>query len=241
MSGLDNTSRSPTAGGSSFAQSTDNGKSWSVARNPGQVGASPVTAETTQGTFVIGTFGFCQSSDNGVSFSISTRHKFGDKLVTVATNISRNTIYVVGDSTMSGLYLQSSEDGGKTWRQSRIDDAKQSQAWRYPAAHVDSSGRLHVVWMDDRTGYGALYHAYSDDGGKSFSKNNRISDQPFPFPADAPWPPPATQNGTWIGNYLAITSVEGRVIVAWSDQRSGHSRSTVYVSTGTIKTSKRDH
>jgi len=137
--------------------------------------------------------------------------------------------------------MQLSPDGGQTWNVTRrVDDARPVRARRYPAVHVEETGRVHVVWMDDRTGYGALYHAYSDDNGASFSPNTRITDRSFLFPADAPPPPPGTQNGTWIGDYLALATVRKRVIVAWSDQRSGNAKSTVYVSVGVsrrVKTS----
>ena len=60
----------------------------------------------------------------------------------------------------------------------------------------------------------------------------RISDTPFPFPAKAPPPPPGTQDGSWIGDYIALTSTEETLIVAWSDQRAGPSLATVYVAVG---------
>jgi hypothetical protein len=50
----------------------------------------------------------------------------------------------------------------------RVDDARRASAWRYPAIHVDARGRVHVIWIDDRSGSGALYHPYSDDAGASF-------------------------------------------------------------------------
>jgi len=104
-----------------------------------------------------------------------------------------------------------------------------------PALHVDRAGRVHVVWMDDRSGSGAMYHAYSDDTGAHFSPNTRVSDQPFRFPANAPPPPPGTQDGSWVGDYLAVTSAGNRVVVAWSDQRTGAPKSIVQVAVGTRK------
>jgi len=98
--------------------------------------------------------------------------------------------------------------------------------------HVDAEGGVHVVWMDDRDGNGAVYHTVSTDGGETFSEVSRVSDTRFPFPALAPPPPPATQDGSWIGNYLSITGVGDEVIVAWSDQRAGLARSSVYAAVG---------
>lgn len=83
-----------------------------------------------------------------------------------------------------------------------------------------------------------MYHAYSDDGGQSFSKNERVSDRPFPFPSDLPPPPPANQKGTWIGDYLSVTTVADKVVVAWSDQRAGTPLSGVYAAMGTAELSR---
>ncbi len=218
-----------------FSRSSASGKSWISTQRLPSVGIHPVTAETAETLFVVGTKGFCRSEDRGVTFSPVTVHSFGNKLVSVSSNLNRSELYVVGDAVKEGLYLQCTRDGGATWTKTRIDTAKKAQAWRYPAVYADSTERLHVVWMDDRTGYGALYHAYSDNGGKSFSKNSCISDEQFPFPVDAPWPPPADQSGNWVGNRLGLTSCADNVIVAWSDQRSGHTKSKVYVSVGTNK------
>ena len=140
--------------------------------------------------------------------------------------------YVVGDGVRRGISVQRTDDGGQTWRMSRVDDRMPASAWRYPVIHVDAANRVHVVWMDDRTGQGALYHAYSDDEGATFSADTRVSDVDFPFPVNAPPPPPATQDGSWIGDYHAITSVDGAVVVAWADQRAGNPLTTVYVSVG---------
>ena len=134
--------------------------------------------------------------------------------------------------------MQMSTDGGRTWRTKRVDDAARATAWRYPAVHVDPKGRVHVAWMDDRAGFGAIYHAYSDDAGATFSPNTRLSDKTFPFPANAPPPPPATQNGTWVGDYLSLTTVGDLAIVAWSDQRAGKPKSVVQISVGSSRSQR---
>jgi hypothetical protein len=87
--------------------------------------------------------------------------------------------------------------------------------------------------MDDHEGYGAVYHAYSDDRGRSFSNASRVSDVRFSFPANAPPPPPGTQTGTWIGDYMSVTTVSDNIVVAWSDQRAGLTLSAVYIAVGT--------
>lgn len=218
-----------------YAKSHDGGKTWTGQQRLTNVGQLPQMVASTSGLLIAGTAGYLISPDNGISFSGMTPHTFGDKLARVALSPDRKVVYVVGDSRHDGLWMHSTADGGKTWQRSRVDRAATASAWRYPAVHVDRSGRVHVVWMDDRDGHGVLYHAFSDDSGKTFSVNTRVSDVEFPFYPDAPPPPPVNQAGNWIGDYLSITSVSDKVVVAWSDQRAGMPRSTVFVAVGTAK------
>jgi hypothetical protein len=187
---------------------------------------------TVSGLLIIGPEGYFTSADSGHSFSARIPCHCADFLVRAAASPDHRMAYVVGDARQNGLWLQATEDGGKTWRKSRVDTAASASAWRYPAIAVSKSGRVHVTWMDDRDGHGVVYHAYSDDGGRTFSENARVSDRPFYFPSDAPPPPPATQNGTWIGDYMSLTVVHDKVIAAWSDQRAGLPLSAVYSAVG---------
>jgi hypothetical protein len=193
----------------------------------------PQLAVTAESVFIVGANGYLRSTDGGHSFAPRELHRFANLLVRVAVSPDHRTVYVVGDALRGGLWLSATSDSGKTWRKTRVDTAGDASAWRYPAIRVEASGRVHVVWMDDRGKRGgAVYHAYSDDGGQSFSENARVSDRPFYFPADFPPPPPATQNGTWIGDYLSLTLVHDKVVVAWSDQRAGTPLSAVYAAVG---------
>ena len=79
---------------------------------------------------------------------------------------------------------------------------------------------------------GAVFHAFSDDGGTTFSEPARVSDASFPLHAPTPPPAPANQEGTWTGDYLAVTTSRRKVVIAWSDQRAGPRRSAVYVAFG---------
>jgi hypothetical protein len=224
----------PAAGALLFARSTDGGRTCVGQRRLQEVGELPQILDTQFGLLIAGAEGYYTSADR-VAFSARIAHRFGAELTRLAVGPDRRVAYAVGDSTGGGLQMQSSADGGKTWRTKRVDDAARATAWRYPAVHVDPKGRVHVVWMDDRAGFGAIYHAYSDDAGATFSPNTRLSDKPFPFPANAPPPPPATQNGTWVGDYLSLTTVGDLAIVAWSDQRAGTPKSVVEVAVGSTQ------
>jgi len=220
-----------------YARSTDGGKTCVGQRRLQEVGELPQILDTQFGLLIAGADGYYTSADR-VAFSARTAHRFGAELTRLAVSPDRRVVYVVGDSTGGGLQMQTSADGGKTWRTRRVDDAPRATAWRYPAVHVDTKGRVHVAWMDDRAGFGAIYHAYSDDAGATFSPNTRLSDKTFPFPANAPPPPPATQNGTWVGDYLSLTTVGDLAIVAWSDQRAGTPKSVVQIAVGSSRSQR---
>ncbi len=214
-----------------YARSTDGGKTCVGQRRLEGIGQLPQILDTQFGLLIGGPEGYYTSADR-VVFSPRTARRFGDRLTRLALSPDRRVVYAVGDSTAGGLRIQSSVNGGKTWRTTRVDDAARATAWRYPAVHVDPKGRVHVVWMDDRAGSGAIYHAYSEDAGATFSPNTRLSDKTFAFPSSAPAPPPATQNGTWVGDYLSLTTVSDLAIVAWSDQRAGAPKSVVQIAIG---------
>jgi hypothetical protein len=214
-----------------YARSTDDGKTCVGQHRLEGVGQLPQILDTQFGLLIVGPEGYYTSADGG-TFSPRTARRFGAKLTRLAMSPDRHNVYAVGDSTAGGLQIQTSRDGGKTWRTTRVDDAARATAWRYPAVHVDPKGRVHVAWMDDRAGFGAIYHTYSDDDGATFSPNTRLSDKTFAFPSSAPVPPPATQNGTWVGDYLSLTTAGDLVIVAWSDQRAGTPRSVVQLAVG---------
>ncbi len=217
-----------------YAQSHDGGRTFVAQQRLDTVGQLPQIATTLSGLFIVGPHVYLVSHDNGNSFELAYSRPFAERLARIAVSRDHARLFVVGDSNAGGLWLQSTQDGGLSWKSTRIDTGDRASAWRYPAIHVDGRGRLHVVWMDDRDGQAAIYNAYSDDNGASFSTNSRVSDQPFPFPSDAPPPAPANQNGTWIGDYLSITSVADDIVVAWSDQRTGTSQSTVYTAVGSL-------
>jgi hypothetical protein len=217
-----------------YARSTDGLNSCTNQIRLPLVGGQPQLVSTRDALLIVGAVGFYVSVDNGETFGPRQLYDFGYRFARAAGDPSRRIVYVVGDAKRGGgLWLSASRDGGKSWKRTRIDDARSAKAWRFPAITVSKDGRVHVVWMDDREGYGALYHAYSDDSGRSFSKSERVSDQPFPFPP----PPPVLQPGTWIGDYISVTTVADKVVVAWSDQRAGRPLSAVYSAVGSPETS----
>lgn len=198
------------------------------------VGPLPQLAETASGLVMVGPEGYVASHDGGKTFSAAMPRPFGDKLARIAISPDRKTVYVVGDSAWNGIKVHASDDGGRTWRRADVVASGPAKGWRFPVLHVDRAGRVHVAWLDDGSGSGVVYHSHSGDRGATFSAATKVSDRPFPFPAKAPPPPPGTQDGSWIGDYIALTSVGDAVLVAWSDQRAGPALSTVYVAIGRL-------
>lgn len=217
-----------------YAQSPDGGATCAHAQRLDSVGSLPQVAVSGAKVAIVGPDGFLTSSNGGLSFSGVKPMPIGDKLARIVASPDGKTLHAVGDNSWNGLWALTSTDGGANWKRVQVVAPGTGKAWRYPAIHVDKSQRVHVAWMDDRDGSGAIYHAFSDDRGAVFSAATRVSDAKFPFPAKAPPPPPGTQDGTWIGDYLSLTSAGDNIIVAWSDQRAGLSLATVYVAVGVV-------
>jgi len=74
--------------------------------------------------------------------------------------------YVVWDESGPGneeIYFKKSTDGGATWTMGKR--LTSDSAWsKYPDIAVDSSGNLHVVWMDYMSGDYEIYYVKSTDG-----------------------------------------------------------------------------
>ena len=77
-----------------------------------------------------------------------------------------------------------STDGGKTWSEPKTindDDPKQLHVQVIPMISVAPNGRLDVAWWDTRADPGTrandVFYSYSNDDGKTWSKNQRITDQ----------------------------------------------------------------
>lgn len=117
----------------------------------------------------------------------------------------------------SEVYASTSTDGGKTW-------SKNVLAYRSPSGSVCEcchpsvayapDGTLHVMWRNSVSGKRDMYHAVSKDGGKSYSKAEKLGMGSWPLdhcPMD--------------GGSLAILS-DGKVATAWRRDK------TVYFNAG---------
>lgn len=132
----------------------------------------------------------------------------------------------------SDIYLAKSGDGGVTFSANRkVNDDAGSAPQISPSLAIGPSGQIFVAWGDfrnsavtlrpphsatgeeqrweeSRTGNADLYFARSSDGGKTFSSNVRLNDDP----------------GTAAQAFPSLTvNTQGAVAVAWEDFRNGDS------------------
>lgn len=130
------------------------------------------------------------------------------------------------------IYFQKSTDGAATWSSPlRVNDDTPANKVRQhvPRIAVAPNGRIDVVWLDHRNSYpspvapaapgGAdVYYASSDDGGRTFSANRRITDRTINVGMGLI---PRIGSYSWYGPALAPLGNDG-VFFAWSDTRDGN-------------------
>ena len=117
------------------------------------------------------------------------------------------------------IFAVGSTDKGRNWsRRILINDDETSHFQFFPEVSVDPNGTIHAMWGDYRgdpneVGY-HIYYSTSEDGGKTWSINSRVSD----FPSN---PNKAFPSGRFIGDYFAIEATEDDVYMVWADSRLG--------------------
>jgi hypothetical protein len=114
-----------------------------------------------------------------------------------------------------------STDGGATWSEPKTindDDPKEQYAQVIPMISVAPNGRIDVAWWDTRSDPGLrgndVYYAYSNDDGKTWSKNVRISDKTVD-----------RKFGVWGNNFdmsspPGIASTNAYAVFGWDDTRA---------------------
>lgn len=117
------------------------------------------------------------------------------------------------------VYMVSSLDGGQTWALPVIVNDDTTGGFQfYPSITVDPEGTLHMMWADTRDDPTELaYHIYyssSEDQGKTWEFNSRVSD----FPSN---PNLAFPRGAFIGDYFSIKATSEDVYMVWADSRLG--------------------
>jgi len=148
---------------------------------------------------------------------------------------NNGNIYVVfaqADTRTSNtnIWFKASTDGGKTWGQrKKLNDDTTDLDQYFPGVSVAPNGRIDVAWHDFRSSktlqpstdfsgelYWDLYYASSPDGGKTWSKNIRISDRTMN----------KNEGYTFNSQYglegpAAVASTNEAAYFAWADSRRG--------------------
>jgi len=119
------------------------------------------------------------------------------------------------------VMIQRSTDNGKTWSEPKniTDDSPTDRFGQFdPTLSAAPNGRLDAAWYDTRDDPGIrandVYYSYSNDGGATWSKNIRISDQSI-----------NRTYGVWALNYdvtppIGVASANELVAFGWSDTRN---------------------
>ncbi len=121
------------------------------------------------------------------------------------------------------IYYRNSTDGGKTFSPAKLlndDDPKALASQFLPAISVAPNGRVDVAWWDFRDDPGNyvndVYYTYSNDNGKTWSKNIRITDRSVNRKI-GPW-----SNGFDMRQPPGVASTNELAIFAWDDTRNGN-------------------
>jgi len=139
---------------------------------------------------------------------------------------SRGNVYLLASvrptaiSDPLDVMFSRSTDGGQTWSDPiRINDDPGLDAWQwFGTMSVAPNGRIDVIWLDTRDNPGSfnssLYFAMSEDGGITWSENERLSDS---FNPHLGWPPQQDK----MGDYFHMISDDEGAHLAWAGTFNG--------------------
>jgi hypothetical protein len=127
------------------------------------------------------------------------------------------------DGTSSEVRYVRSLDGGASWTpQIAMNDVTQGHQF-FPSLATDGN-TVHVVWYDSRLdppggGISALdvFTNRSTDSGASFAADERVTDVSFDPNAVSRFP---VFCAAFIGDYIDVDAVDGRVAAIWTDNRN---------------------
>lgn len=147
--------------------------------------------------FIYGTgeIRYRRSTDEGTTWSSGTRVGSGTLHLTDPIVADGNDVWVVYldnivnvsdwccSRDMGNIALVRSRDGGATW-DAPIALSAPSSAYRLSIAYA--ANRLHLVWMDYRSGAWDTYYRRSPDRGTTWDPEIRLAQSTGPFGAERP-------------------------------------------------------
>ena len=195
----------------------------------------------SDGHSAIAGIGIVKSTDGGVTFSAEHRVAGVTNISTmtggggVRTNsfpsmaVDKNgVVHVVYDAwshslvDRSDIFYARSLDGGVTFTTPvQLNDDNSASTQFLPSIAVAGDGTIGVKWWDrrnDLTGDGLtdVYMTLSHDGGASFGKNFRVTDENWSF-----GPIEIGFAGGYHGDYDGLTADANNFYASWSDERNG--------------------
>ena len=188
-------------GGMAIRKSTDGGKTFLPEKKV--VSVSSISAMTGGGAVRTNSFPSITIDNNGVVHIVYDAWS--------GSQLDRSDIF----------YVRSS-DGGDTWSQPlKLNDDGTTTTQFLPSIAVTADGTIGVKWWDRRNDtlndcLTDVYMTISHDGGMTFGKNFRITDQNWMFgPIE-----PGFASG-YHGDYDDIVSDGSNFLMSWSDERAG--------------------
>jgi hypothetical protein len=146
-------------------------------------------------------------------------------------SVRRGNVYVLASVDPPGpdpldVMFTRSTDEGVTWSAPlRVNDDEVGGWQWFGTMSVAPNGRIDVIWNDTRNdpsaSFSEVYHAWSIDGGTTWSANEPVSppfDHSLGYPAQTPGDP-ATQNK--LGDYYHMVSDNGGADLAYAATFNG--------------------
>lgn len=129
-----------------------------------------------------------------------------------------------GNGNRPDIKFQRSTDQGATWSSwVRVNDnanPEQSDQWWPFVTFERNSGRLYIMWYDDRNGPGTfqndVYATYTTDGGTTFAPNQRITNASWTIPCPACSP----NTNCYRGDYDGMSANRLTSFGVWGDHRN---------------------
>lgn len=178
---------------------------------------------------------YAKSSDGGDSFGPNIRvvddqekHNKAISIIDVDKNNTPHIIYKEmreendGEDTVSNLYHTKSVDGGLSFiAPTQVNDnVNQRLIIASESIFIDKNDKIHVTFTDYRNDGEGIYYTYSENKGRSFSKDVMVSEY-----AEKDW---------GFGGSNVVIDNEGIIHIVWSDTRySSKGVSNIYYSNST--------
>jgi hypothetical protein len=188
-----------TSGGISIVKSTDGGRTFSAPKSAAAL-------------FLIG----AATGGNSVRTN-SFPYVVVDKSGTV--HIVYNAVSAAVGADRSDIFYTRSTDGGETFGAPlKLNDDGTATTQIFPSIAAAADGTLGVKWWDRRNdplsdSLTDVYMTISHDGGASFGKNFRITNENWVFGP--------SELGSYHGDYDGIAADGTNFFLSWSDERSG--------------------